>query len=181
MSMNQNAGLTQTGLQAGGWTDPSAAPSLKRGQLVAGRYRVVRALAQGGQAMVYLGEQEPLGRPVALKVMIPPPQARGARQAAWAQRFILEAKTLAALEHPHIVRIYDYGEVGDGSLYIAMEYLKGRAIDEVLPPGGAAAEEVLAQCHQVCSALSFAHKRGVIHGTSSAPTSWSAMTRAENG
>ena len=89
-------------------------------QLIAGRYRIERRLARGGQASVYLAHQEPLGRMIALKVLAPPLEASADERERFQQRFLLEAKTLAGLDHPNIVTVYDYGHTEDGDLYIAM-------------------------------------------------------------
>ena len=93
------------------------------GTLFHGRYRVERKLGSGGMAEVYLAEDEELGRKVALKIL----NERHARDEQFVERFKREARNAAGLNHPHIVRVYDRGEV-DGTYYIAMEYLDGRSL-----------------------------------------------------
>lgn len=131
--------------------------------LVAGRYRIERRLARGGQASVYLAHQEPLGRMVALKVLAPPMDTDHEERERFQQRFLLEAKTLASLDHPHIVTVYDYGQTDAGDLYIAMEYVDGVRFNDLLRHGRLEVDRALALVRQVCSALQYAHNRGVIH------------------
>ena len=82
-------------------------PVLAPGVLVGGKYRIERRLARGGQASVYLARQEPLERVVALKILSPPSQeATEEEREAFEQRFLLEARTLAGLDHPNICLLY---------------------------------------------------------------------------
>ncbi len=101
-------------------------PILPPGTLIGGKFRIERRIARGGQASVYLARQEPLNRPVALKLLSPPShEATQEEREAFEQRFLLEARTLAGLDHPNIVTIFDYGETDDGRYYLAMEYISG--------------------------------------------------------
>jgi serine/threonine-protein kinase len=142
---------------------PGSELTLEHDRLIAGRYRIEKRLARGGQAAVYLAYQEPLNRPVALKVLSPPPHASAADVQAFQQRFLLEAKTLASLSHPNIVVVFDYGEIGPGSFYIAMEYVEGKRYSDVLRERPFDPVRNLGLCYQVCQALLYSHKRGVIH------------------
>ena len=142
---------------------PGSELTLETDRLIAGRYRIESRLARGGQAAVYLAYQEPLNRPVALKVLSPPPHASPEDVQAFQQRFLLEAKTLASLSHPNIVVVFDYGEIGPGSFYIAMEYVDGKRYSDVLRERPFAPERNLGLCYQVGEALQYAHRRGVIH------------------
>src|SRR5213075_3011943 len=99
--------------------------------LVDGRYRVLRKLGTGGMANVYLAEDQELGRRVAIKVL----DDRHASDDQFVERFRREAKAAAALSHPNIVSIYDRGET-DGTYYIAMEYLDGRSLKELIVARG---------------------------------------------
>lgn len=142
---------------------PGSELTLENDRLIAGRYRIEKRLARGGQAAVYLAYQEPLNRPVALKVLSPPPHASAEDVRAFQQRFLLEAKTLASLSHPNIVVVFDYGEIGTGSFYIAMEYVEGKRYSDVLRERPFDPERNLGLCLQVAHALLYSHKRGVIH------------------
>src|SRR5512133_2469210 len=92
-----------------------------------GRYRILRRLGSGGMANVYLAEDEELGRHVAIKIL----NDRHASDDSFVERFRREAKNAAGLSHPNIVSIYDRGEA-EGTYYIAMEYLDGRTLKELL-------------------------------------------------
>src|SRR5205809_2594876 len=98
-----------------------------------GRYRIVRKLGTGGMANVYLAEDQELGRRVAIKIL----DDRHASDEQFVERFRREAKNAAALSHPNIVSIYDRGEA-EGTYYIAMEYLDGRTLKELLVARGPA-------------------------------------------
>jgi serine/threonine protein kinase len=134
------------------------------GTVIAGKYRVERRLARGGQASVYLASQEPLDRPVALKILAPPPgEYTSEEQDTFEQRFLLEARTLAALDHPNIVTIHDYGDTGDGRFYLAMEYIGGDRMLDLLRDGRMDPTRAVDLVLQVCRALRYAHQRGVVH------------------
>src|ERR671932_297427 len=96
-----------------------------------GRYRILRKLGSGGMANVYLAEDQELGRRVAIKIL----NDRHANDDQFVERFRREAKNAAGLTHPNIVSIYDRGEA-EGTYYIAMEYLEGRTLKELLVARG---------------------------------------------
>jgi len=139
-------------------------PILAPGTLVGGKFRIENRIARGGQASVYLARQEPLAREVALKILSPPTfEATDAERAEFEQRFLLEARTLAALDHPNIVTVYDYGETDDGRYYLAMEYIGGGRFLDLLKNGHLASGRAVNLAVQVAQALRYAHKRGVVH------------------
>ena len=124
-----------------------------------GRYRIQRKLGAGGMADVYLAEDQELGRRVAIKIL----NGRHANDAQFIERFRREAKNAAALNHPNIVSIYDRGEAED-TYYIAMEYLDGRTLKELIVGRGAAPINVAIEyARQILSALRFAHRHGIVH------------------
>ncbi|MDX6481585.1 MAG: eukaryotic-like serine/threonine-protein kinase [Gaiellaceae bacterium] len=124
-----------------------------------GRYRIVRKLGAGGMADVYLAEDQELGRRVAIKIL----NGRHANDDQFIERFRREAKNAAALNHPNIVSIYDRGEAED-TYYIAMEYLDGRTLKELVVGRGPAPVKVAVEyARQILSALRFAHKHGIVH------------------
>src|SRR5205807_7044946 len=98
-----------------------------------GRYKIVRKLGAGGMANVYLAEDQELGRRVAIKIL----NERHANDEQFVERFRREAKNAAALSHPNIVSIYDRGEA-EGTYYIAMEYIDGRSLKELVVTRGPA-------------------------------------------
>ena len=124
-----------------------------------GRYRIMRKLGSGGMADVYLAEDEELGRRVAIKIL----NDRHANDEQFVERFRREAKNAAGLSHPNIVSIYDRGEA-EGTYYIAMEYLDGRSLKElVVARGPLPIPDAIAAMRQVLGALRFAHRKGVVH------------------
>jgi len=126
--------------------------------LVDGRYRVLRKLGTGGMANVYLAEDQELGRRVAIKVL----DDRHASDDQFVERFRREAKAAAALSHPNIVSIYDRGET-DGTYYIAMEYLEGPNLKELVRQGTPSIRTAVAYTREILSALRLAHRRGLVH------------------
>jgi serine/threonine-protein kinase len=124
-----------------------------------GRYRIVRKLGSGGMADVYLAEDEELGRRIAIKIL----NDRHANDEQFVERFRREAKNAAGLSHPNIVSIYDRGEA-EGTYYIAMEYLDGRSLKElVVARGPLPIGDAIDATRQVLAALRFAHRKGVVH------------------
>jgi serine/threonine-protein kinase len=124
-----------------------------------GRYRIVRKLGSGGMADVYLAEDEELGRRIAIKIL----NDRHANDDSFVERFRREAKNAAGLSHPNIVSIYDRGEA-EGTYYIAMEYLDGRSLKElVVARGPLPIPDAIDATRQVLAALRFAHRKGVVH------------------
>ncbi|MEZ5464649.1 MAG: bifunctional serine/threonine-protein kinase/formylglycine-generating enzyme family protein [Lysobacteraceae bacterium] len=120
-------------------------------------YRIVRKLGQGGMATVWLAVQESLDRQVAIKVMLP----MASMDEQQAQRFEHEARTIARLEHPHIVHIFEVGRTGDGRLYYVMAFLpRGDLSHRDLSSSQATVLNVL---RTLLDALSYAHARGVVH------------------
>jgi eukaryotic-like serine/threonine-protein kinase len=124
-----------------------------------GRYRIMRKLGSGGMADVYLAEDEELGRRVAIKIL----NDKHANDEQFVERFRREAKNAAGLSHPNIVSIYDRGEA-EGTYYIAMEYLDGRSLKEiVVARGPLPIGDAIEATRQVLTALRFAHRKGVVH------------------
>ncbi len=129
------------------------------GTLVDDRYKIVSRLGAGGMADVFLAEDEQLGRKVALKLLY----QRFAEDPGFVERFRREAQAAAGLQHPNVVSVYDRGAY-DGTYYIAMEYLPGRSLKQLIrqeaPLDPIRALEITLQ---ILKAARFAHRRGVIH------------------
>jgi serine/threonine-protein kinase len=125
-----------------------------------GQYHLRQRIAAGGMGEVYLAEHRFLKRPCAVKLIGPDVMADPNAQA----RFEREVQITAALSHPNIVEVYDYGRAEDGTYYYVMEYLTGLSLEELvqghgpLPPG-----RVVYLLRQVCQALRAAHAAGLIH------------------
>jgi beta-lactam-binding protein with PASTA domain len=124
-----------------------------------GRYRIIRKLGAGGMANVYLAEDQELGRRVAIKIL----DDRHAADDSFIERFRREAKNAAGLSHPNIVSIYDRGEA-EGTYYIAMEYLAGRSLKELIVSRGPTPIRIaIDYTRQMLAALGFAHRHGIVH------------------
>jgi serine/threonine-protein kinase len=129
------------------------------GTLFDGRYKIVRRLGSGGMADVYLAEDQELGRRVAIKIL----NDRHAHDEQFVERFRREAKNAAGLSHPNVVAIYDRGEA-EGTYYIAMEYLEGKSLKELIVSRGPAPVPVaIDYARQILAALRFAHRNGIVH------------------
>jgi len=132
---------------------------VSEGTVVDGRYRVLGRIGSGGMADVYLAEDTQLGRRVALKLL----HRRFAEDDQFVERFRREASSAAGLSHPNVVSVYDRGS-WDGTYYIAMEYLEGRTLKQVIRDQAplqpvAAIDLALPILH----AARFAHRRGIVH------------------
>ncbi|MEX2107954.1 MAG: Stk1 family PASTA domain-containing Ser/Thr kinase [Solirubrobacterales bacterium] len=132
-------------------------PEIGQGAVIDGRYRLLQKLGSGGMADVWLAEDPHLQRRVALKVL----HAHFAQDREFVERFRREAEAAAGLQHPNIVAIYDRGEV-EGTYYIAMQYLEGRSLKELID-GGLSSEQAVGLIRQVLEAAGFAHRHGVVH------------------
>ncbi len=134
-------------------------PEIPTDALIDGRYKVLAKLGAGGMADVYCAEDQQLGRKVALKLL----HHRFAEDAEFVERFRREASSAARLQHPNVVGVYDRGE-WDGTSYIAMEYLAGRSLKDVIrqeaPLDPIRAIDITVQ---VLKAARFAHRHGIVH------------------
>ncbi|MCB0997541.1 MAG: Stk1 family PASTA domain-containing Ser/Thr kinase [Acidimicrobiales bacterium] len=127
--------------------------------VLGGRYELHRRLARGGMADVFLGRDQLLDRPVAVKVLFP----EFATDPAAVERFRREATAAANLSHPNIVGIYDWGSQGS-TYYLVMEYVEGRSLAEVLRAEGPLHPDRAATiAFDVAAALGFAHRSGIAH------------------
>jgi len=125
---------------------------------LADRYRIERELGQGGMATVYLAEDLKHHRKVAIKVLKPELAA-----VLGAERFVQEITTTAALQHPHILTLFDSGET-DGFLYYVMPYIDGESLrDRLGREKQLPLDDALAIAREVADALSYAHAHGIVH------------------
>ncbi|WP_406840204.1 serine/threonine-protein kinase [Streptomyces sp. AHU1] len=136
----------------------SGRPSELIGRRIAG-YRIEREIGRGGMAVVYQAKDLRLDRTVALKLLAP----ELARNDTFRGRFTHESRVAAAIDHPHIVPVFEAGET-DGVLYIAMRYVAGRDLRHLLDREGPLTVTVAARIGiQVASALDAAHDHGLVH------------------
>jgi serine/threonine-protein kinase len=129
------------------------------GRLLDGRYRIEDRIARGGMATVYAATDTRLDRVVALKIM----HMGLACDEDLADRFVHEARSAARLNHPQVVAVFDQGE-DDGTVYLAMEYVPGRTLREVIQADSPMpARRALALLEQILTALAAAHRAGLVH------------------
>ncbi len=130
------------------------------GQVLSGRFEVIEHIASGGMGSVFKAIQRPLNRLVAIKVM----DHVDDQAEEFQRRFFLEASLCARLNHPNIVRIFDYGCHDDSVFFMAMEYLEGQTLKEVLEAAGPLPpRQAIAFIRQVASALVDAHGADLVH------------------
>jgi serine/threonine-protein kinase len=130
------------------------------GRWVLDQYIVRAKLGEGGMGAVYVADQPAIGRQAVIKIIHP----WLSRDPQIAQRFATEARAAARLQNPHIVSIYNYGRMPDGTLFLAMEHLAGRTLAQLLRAEGRVdTTRAVAIATQACEALAHAHARGVVH------------------
>ncbi|MGH2442474.1 MAG: protein kinase domain-containing protein [Chloroflexota bacterium] len=127
--------------------------------VLAGRYRLIAPLGEGGMAAVYRARDLRLNREIAVKIL----NEELTRDPEFLARFQREAQFVASLSHPNIVPVYDVGEE-QGSHFIVMEYIRGRTLKDALEANGPMpAERAVRVMEQVLSALGYAHQKGLVH------------------
>ena len=131
---------------------------MKPGTLVAGKYKIVEEIGQGGMGIVYKAEDLHLKRMIALKFL--PPHLVNSPELK--ERFLIEAQAAASLSHPNICVIHEVGQSGEHP-YMAMEYVEGETLRDKIHKGPLKSEEALAIVGQVASGLAEAHRKGIIH------------------
>ncbi|MFD0783545.1 serine/threonine-protein kinase, partial [Micromonospora azadirachtae] len=133
------------------------------GQLVGGRYRLVETIASGGMGDVWRAVDETLDRCVAVKMLHP----RLVADAGFSERFRREARAMAALRHPGVAQVYDYGETsrpGAPIAYLVMECVQGQPLSErIAEAGRLSVAEAMSVAAQTARALQAAHDAGVVH------------------
>ena len=124
-----------------------------------GRYELFSRIARGGMSEVFLGRDQLLDRPVAVKVLFP----EFATDSSFVERFRREAQAAANLSQPNVVGVYDWGN-HEGTYYIVMEYVEGRSLAEVIRSEGPLHPDRAADIAiDIAAALAFAHGNGVVH------------------
>ena len=123
-----------------------------------GPFRILHQIGEGGMARVYKAYQPSVERYVALKVL----PSHYADDPQFIERFIREARTIARLEHKNILPVFDFGEQ-DGITYLAMRFVEGGTLKELMTKGCLTLHDTQDLMTQVCSALDYAHRHGVIH------------------
>ena len=130
------------------------------GRSVIGQFVIRAKLGEGGMGAVYVADQPSVGRTAVIKVMHP----WKSKDPKIADAFAAEARAAARLQNPHIVSIYNYGTLNDGTLFLAMEHLEGTTLEDLLrTQGRIEPSRAVAFATQVCEALTEAHRKGIIH------------------
>ena len=132
------------------------------GDLIDGRYEITSVISRGGMATVHSAIDTRLDRTVAVKIM----HGHLAQDEDFVSRFIREAKAAAALSHPNLVQVYDQGwnQGGEPAVFLVMEYIPGATLrDHLFAVGRIGAKEALEILDQILSALTYAHRLGIIH------------------
>ncbi|SKB01797.1 Serine/threonine protein kinase [Prosthecobacter debontii] len=136
-------------------------PSVEELQKLLPQYEVTLLLGRGGMGAVYMGRQISLDRLVAIKILS---ADLGDTDQGFIERFKNEARSMAKLNHPGIVNVYDFGETTSGLLYIVMEFVEGTDVQKMISASKRLHTDhaMAITCH-VCDALAYAHNRGIIH------------------
>lgn len=141
------------------FSDVSPSAALRAGQLVGGRYEILKCIGRGGMGLVYLVKQIYLGKELALKTI-----KKSSVSDLTIRRFQQEARASFALDHPSIVTVNDFGLLEDNTPFLVMELLKGKSLSEHLKEKGQLSiEEALPIFIQTCLGLAYAHERGIVH------------------
>src|SRR5262245_36740079 len=130
--------------------------AMRQGEVIAGRFELERRVGSGGMGEVFWAQDRDSGGIVAVKVL------HGTHASAGA-RFLREAKVLAELSHPGIVRYVDHGTAASGELYLAMEWLSGEDLAERLTRAPLTVEETVTMVTRAAEALAAVHARGIVH------------------
>jgi TolB-like protein/Tfp pilus assembly protein PilF/predicted Ser/Thr protein kinase len=133
-------------------------PALSSDTVIAGKYKIIEKLGEGGMGVVYKAKDTRLKRPVALKFF----PAELTKDEAAKKRFIQEAQAAAALEHPNICTVYEIDEA-DGQTFIAMSYIEGQSLKDKLKDGPLDIDEAKEIALQVAEGLKEAHEKGIVH------------------
>jgi len=145
----------------GGTVGEGAGEGAAGGGILAGRYRILRKLGEGAMGAVYLGEHLRMGRRDAIKVI----SRNMAGSAEALARFEREARNASFINHPHVCQIYDFGETEEGLAFLAMEFVEGQTLSDVMQAAGGwlPAERALPIALQTADALEAAHARSIVH------------------
>jgi serine/threonine-protein kinase len=129
-------------------------------EILEGQFRIIKKIGTGGMGAVYKAEQPEMNRMVAVKIL----HAKLKNRKDLVSRFRREARAMSHLTHPNTVKVFMYGELDEGELYIVMEYLEGKNLNQVVRrEGPLPVQRAIPILLQVCGALQEAHELGIVH------------------
>ncbi len=152
-------GMQSVRMTGGGSMQNWEPPTIEEAARLFPNYRVVDVLGRGGMGAVYKAVQTALDRVVAIKLL--PLEISIDRD--FADRFVREARTMAKLNHPNIVSVFDFGTTPEGHLYFVMEFVEGTTLHHLIKTTGLKPVQCLELIVSVCEALQYAHGEGVVH------------------
>src|SRR5215468_772707 len=130
------------------------------GKTLADRFEILERIGEGGTGVVYRAKQLSVDRIIAIKVL----GAHVSTDPSWVKRFHNEARAASRLDHPNTVRLIDFGQTKEGLLFIAMEFLHGKSLRDVIErEGKLEVPRALRITSQMCGSLGEAHSQGIIH------------------
>jgi serine/threonine protein kinase len=151
----QSVRMSGSGGMNGGWEPPTDEEAEK----LFPQFQILGLLGRGGMGAVYKGRQIALDRIVAIKLL--PLEVSVDKD--FADRFVREARTMAKLNHPSIVSVFDFGTTSEGHLFFVMEFVEGATLHQIIKTGGLAPAQALEIIVGTCEALHYAHAEGVVH------------------
>jgi serine/threonine protein kinase len=150
-------GTNEGSKPSGPWVPPTA----EELHQILPQYEIVKMLGRGGMGAVYMGRQTALDRPVAIKILSAQLEES---DMGFTERFKNEARAMGKLNHPAVVKVFEFGQHESGLLYIVMEYVDGTDVARMIAKKGRLhTEHAMAIAAHVCDALAYAHERGIIH------------------
>src|ERR1700761_718661 len=152
-------GMQSVRMTGGGNMQNWEPPTVEEAARLFPNYKVVDVLGRGGMGAVYKAVQTALDRVVAIKLL--PLEISIDRD--FADRFVREARTMAKLNHPNIVSVYDFGTTPEGHLYFVMEFVEGTTLHHLIKSTGLKPGQALELIVNICEALQYAHSEGVVH------------------
>lgn len=152
-------GMQSVRMSGGGSMQNWEPPTIEEASRLFPNYKVVDVLGRGGMGAVYKAVQTALDRVVAIKLL--PLEISIDRD--FADRFVREARTMAKLNHPNIVSVFDFGTTTEGHLYFVMEFVEGTTLHHLIKTTGLKPAQALELIVSICEALHYAHLEGVVH------------------
>ena len=131
--------------------------SIEVGQILGGKYQIVKRLSEGGMGTVYVARHTGLGALVALKLL------KGDGNPLFEQRFVQEAQLASSVRHPNIVYLSDFGSLPDGRSFLVMEYLQGRTLSDAMKQGPFEVQRACMVALQLVRGILAVHAKGIVH------------------